>query len=105
MNPNWPDREQVEMDCMDMGMEGYHGKADRMMRLLEQRDEARKTEEQLGRLCYRLARHLLNPDKIRLTTWARIGLEIMAELRDLDPAKYDEMVKPNTGTDSQEDKR
>jgi hypothetical protein len=50
MNPNWPDREQVEMDCTDMGMEGYHGKADRMMRLMEQRDEARKClRDVLGR--------------------------------------------------------
>jgi hypothetical protein len=55
----------------------------------------RNTEEQLAQLCYRLARHLLNPDKIRLTTWARIGLEMLAELRDIDPAKYAEMMKPN----------
>ena len=41
MNAEWPDREQVELDCFDMGAEGYNGKADRMMRLLEQRDAAR----------------------------------------------------------------
>jgi hypothetical protein len=56
----------------------------------------RNTEEQLAGLCYRLARHILNPDKIPLTTWGRIGLEMLAELRDIDPAKYAETMKPNS---------
>jgi hypothetical protein len=50
MKPNGPDRKQVEMDCTDMSMEGYHGKADRMMLLMEQRDAARKClRDVLGR--------------------------------------------------------
>jgi len=55
----------------------------------------RNTEEQLVRLCYRLGRHLLNPDNIPLPTWGRIGQELLAELRDMDTAKYMEAMKPN----------
>jgi hypothetical protein len=48
---NWPDRNQVEMDCIDMGAEGHHGKADRMIRLMEQRDDARDCLRELtGRI-------------------------------------------------------
>jgi hypothetical protein len=42
MNQNWPDREQVESDCKDIGSEGYHGAASRMLLLMEQRNEAQK---------------------------------------------------------------
>jgi hypothetical protein len=55
----------------------------------------RNTEEQLVRLCYRLGRHLLNPDNIPWPTWGRIGQELLAELRDMDTAKYMEAMKPN----------
>ena len=61
-------------------------------------NEAKRNEdtvEPLVRLCYRLRRHLLNPDNIPLPTWARIGCDMLAELRDIDPAKYTETMKPN----------
>lgn len=61
-------------------------------------NEAKRNEdtaEPLVRLCYRLGRHLLNPDNIPLPTWARIGCAMLAELRDIDSAKYDETMKPN----------
>jgi hypothetical protein len=51
-------------------------------------------DEKIRELCYRFGRHFLNPDDIPLPTWTRIGMDMLAELKDIDPAKYAEVMKP-----------
>ena len=44
-------------------------------------------------LLYRLARHLRNTDDMPLLSWGVVGADLLADLRQLDPAKYDRLVK------------
>lgn len=44
-------------------------------------------------LLYRLARHVRNTDEIPPTKWAVQGLDLLAELRAINPARYDQSVK------------
>lgn len=44
-------------------------------------------------LLYKLARHIRNTDEIHPATWGAQGLELLAELRGIDPEKYDKEVK------------
>lgn len=44
-------------------------------------------------LLYRMARHIRQTDELNPFTWASKGIELLNELRNLDPDKYDRLVK------------
>lgn len=44
-------------------------------------------------LLYRMARLIRNPDGMAPTDWGAEGMQLLAELREMDPAKYDQYVK------------
>lgn len=44
-------------------------------------------------LLYKLARHIRNTDEIHPATWGAQGLNLLAELREIDPERYDKEVK------------
>lgn len=52
----------------------------------------RKSYSNIERLLYKLARHLRNPDDLPLVTWGVAGIELLAEIRELDPKRYDNEV-------------
>lgn len=44
-------------------------------------------------LLYKLARHIRNTDEIHPATWGAQGLDLLAQLREIDPERYDKEVK------------
>jgi hypothetical protein len=44
-------------------------------------------------ILYRLARHIRNTDSMPAIEWGGKGMELLAELRELDPTMYDRLVK------------
>jgi len=54
-----------------------------------QKAKARKTKD----LLLRFARHLLNPTDMPLLTWGVVGMDLLAEVRELMPKDYDRVVK------------
>lgn len=45
-------------------------------------------------LALRLARHIRNTDDLPLCTWGTKGVDLLNEVRQMDPATYDSYVKP-----------
>lgn len=44
-------------------------------------------------LLYKLARHIRNTDETPVTLWGVQGLDLLAQLREVDPERYDKEVK------------
>ena len=49
--------------------------------------------ERVKQLAFMLGRHLLNPDNLPITTWGVRGCDLLAELRKIDPLRYDIFMK------------
>lgn len=49
--------------------------------------------EKTERLLYKLANHVRNGDKTPAVKWGVQAMDLLAELRELDPKSYDERVK------------
>jgi predicted RNase H-like nuclease (RuvC/YqgF family) len=55
--------------------------------------ELKTKVELLLNVIYKLARHLNNTDDLSLTSWGVTGVELLTEVRSIDPVRYDSEVR------------
>jgi len=95
--------------CSQCGAEGPYGKSDDDITELWNTRAAATTPaptakfvELLGTaeaLLYKMARHIRNTDEVAVTAWGVQGLDLLAELQELNPEKYDAEVRAGAPTD------
>jgi hypothetical protein len=54
----------------------------------------RRRDRAFENIAFRLGRHLRNPDQIGIHDWGAGAMDLLAELREMDPERYDREVKP-----------